>query len=53
MLAGRCDSESVEGVVLLNGRPLPENFHCASGYVIQVCEFYKWLMCYNVHFVMQ
>eukprot|EP00118_Oscarella_pearsei_P028305 m.1844 g.1844 ORF g.1844 m.1844 type:complete len:634 (+) comp7956_c0_seq1:221-2122(+) len=35
ILAGRKSSGSLTGQVLVNGRPLPADFKCMSGYVIQ------------------
>ncbi len=36
ILAGRKDPSGLQGTVLVNGRVLPKNFKCVSGYVAQV-----------------
>ncbi|KAH3871078.1 broad substrate specificity ATP-binding cassette transporter ABCG2-like isoform X2 [Dreissena polymorpha] len=35
VLAGRKDPEGLSGTLLLDGQPLPENFKCMVGYVVQ------------------
>ena len=36
VLAGRKDKRGLDGMVLINGMPQPEDFRLVSGYVIQV-----------------
>ena len=37
ILADKKDRKWVTGHVLINGEKQPQNFKCASGYVVQVC----------------
>ena len=37
VLAGRKDPAGIRGHLLLDGKPVPENFKCMVGYVVQVC----------------
>ena len=36
ILAGRKDKKGISGRILINGKRQPDNFKCASGYVVQV-----------------
>jgi ATP-binding cassette subfamily G (WHITE) protein 2 len=36
ILAGRKETGDLDGLVLLDGAPLPKDFRCLSGYVVQV-----------------
>lgn len=36
VLAGRKDPGGLTGTLLLDGQPIPENFKCMVGYVVQV-----------------
>lgn len=38
VLAGRKDPGGLTGTLLLDGQPVPENFKCMVGYVVQVGE---------------
>lgn len=44
ILAGRKDPAGLEGTLLLDGSPPPENFKCMVGYVVQVCSYIKSFM---------
>lgn len=41
VLAGRKDPSGVSGHLLLDGRPVPNNFKCMVGYVVQVIFIYQ------------